>query len=219
MPHRNTAPSDERLFDHEPFVKALNRLRKAHEAAQRLHTSPWKFAVQMDELALVGLDHTDIRVLISHGYMKCRDLEAAGTRGRATRLRFPRLTPTCCFVITPEGMDSLGQQRLNIDVAVHDVPCWDGRRLTLGRLVLKEFRQPARNQRLLFEAFQEQQWRTPIDDPLPLSVQVDRLSRLHATIKAANHNQSPQLIRFFGDGTGFHVGWALRMPSSPVARH
>jgi hypothetical protein len=93
------------------------------------------------------------------------------------------------------------------------LPWWDReqRRLWLGHLLLKEFRQPAPNQTALLEVFQEQGWfGTHIDDPLRPHAgeeEADVKRRLHETVKNLNRGLPPGTIRFCGDGTGEGVVW------------
>jgi hypothetical protein len=82
----------------------------------------------------------------------------------------------------------------------------ESRILTWGRHMLKQFRQPAENQDLLLEAFEEQGWTDWMDDPLPRVSQMNPKTRLHDTIKRLNHFQRPYLIHFKSQG-GRRVGW------------
>ena len=89
-------------------------------------------------------------------------------------------------------------------------PTWDGvhRELRLGLVVVKSFRQPAKNQQLILEAFQEQHWPLRIDDPLPGGDNVVRKERLHDAIKKLNR-QKVRLIHFKSDGLGKGILWEL----------
>lgn len=62
----------------------------------------------------------------------------------------------------------------------------------------------------LLTAFEEMEWQTCIDDPLPPSQNQDSKLRLHETIKSLNKRQLVRAIRFRGDGTGTGVRWELR---------
>jgi hypothetical protein len=94
-----------------------------------------------------------------------------------------------------------------------DLPHWDAgcRRLWLGGVLLKEFRQPSPHQTRLLDVFQEQGWAiTHIDDPLliePGEREEDAKRRLHDTIKNLNRGLPRGTIRFRGDGTGQGVLW------------
>ena len=93
------------------------------------------------------------------------------------------------------------------------LPHWDdgSRRLWLGGILLKEFRQPSPNQTRLLDGFQEQGWAfAHLDDPLPPAAgegEEDAKRRLHDTIKNLNRGLPAGTIRFRGDGTGQGVRW------------
>jgi hypothetical protein len=88
-------------------------------------------------------------------------------------------------------------------------PCWDPdlNRLTLGDLVVKEYRTPAPNQQLILSAFQEENWPPRIDDPLPPHPDQDPKRRLHETVVSLNRNQRNPVLKFSGDGSGLGVRW------------
>jgi hypothetical protein len=79
--------------------------------------------------------------------------------------------------------------------------------LSFGRFLVKRFRQPAPSQEVILTAFQEEEWSSRIDDPLPPQFQQCAHQRLLDTIKNLNRNQRHRLIRFEGDGTGRGVRW------------
>jgi hypothetical protein len=93
------------------------------------------------------------------------------------------------------------------------LPRWDpkARQLWLSTRLLKTFRQPAPNQTLILDVFQEEEWTIyQIDDPLSRGageVETDARRRLHETIKNLNRGLPPGTIRFHGDGTGQGVRW------------
>jgi hypothetical protein len=92
------------------------------------------------------------------------------------------------------------------------LPCFDvdARVLRWGAHVLKEFRQPAKNQITILEAAEELGWPNSFDDPLPRIAGIDAKVRCHDAIKRLNHHQRPYLIHFAGDGTGCRICWAYR---------
>jgi len=104
------------------------------------------------------------------------------------------------------------------------LPHWDAqaRQLWLATRLLKTFRQPAPNQILILEVFQEEQWGTShIDDPLPPvegEVEEDSRRRLRETIINLNRGLPPGTIRFHGDGTGEGVRWDYDHPLAGPAR-
>ena len=57
--------------------------------------------------------------------------------------------------------------------------------------------------------FEEEQWPSRIDDPLPQQNGQDPKRRLHDTINSLNRKQKNGLIRFSGDGRGAGVRWKL----------
>lgn len=91
-------------------------------------------------------------------------------------------------------------------------PCWNAarRELRLNGRVVKRFRVPAQNQEMILAAFEEEGWPDHIDDPLPVSDDIDPPTRLHDAINRLNGCQSHRLIRFSGNGTGTGVSWQLR---------
>lgn len=96
------------------------------------------------------------------------------------------------------------------------VPHWDAalRTLFVGDQVAKRFKQPAPNQIPILQAFEEEQWSSRIDDPLPGA----QRERLNDTISELNKNhETPSLIRFHGDGTGEGIIWKTFRPSDPSA--
>jgi len=90
-------------------------------------------------------------------------------------------------------------------------PVWDPRlrELRLGYRVIKRFRQPSANQEAVLSAFNDVDWPSRIDDPLPYCADLDPKERLRTTIKSLNRHQHHSLIRFHGDGTGEAVLWSL----------
>jgi hypothetical protein len=88
-------------------------------------------------------------------------------------------------------------------------PVWDKdlNRLTLGDLVVKEYKTPAPNQQLILSVFQEEGWPPRIDDPLPPHPDLEPKRRLHETIISLNRNQRNRVLQFCGDGQGEGVRW------------
>lgn len=97
---------------------------------------------------------------------------------------------------------------LESSVGVAIVPFWDAmrRQLLVESRVVKWLRQPARMQELVLAAFQEDGWPPRIDDPLPVSKDVDRNARLRDVVRRLNV-QSPKQIVFYRDGTGQGICW------------
>ena len=95
------------------------------------------------------------------------------------------------------------------------LPFWEKERgrLWYGNLLVKEFHQPAPFQRLALDAFQELQWKSRIDDPLPWDENVDCQERLRNIVKGLNRDQIIQILEFWTDGTGTGLCWAVRQPA------
>ncbi len=85
-------------------------------------------------------------------------------------------------------------------------PRWDKarRELSWGEEVCKRFRQPAKNQTLILDAFEEEGWPSRIDDPLPGDSEIDTRQRLANAVRALNANPC---IQFELDGTSQGILW------------
>lgn len=93
-------------------------------------------------------------------------------------------------------------------------PRWDAirRELSLAGLIVKRFRVPARNQETILSVFEEEDWVEHIQDPLPVTLDIDGPTRLHDAINRLNRCQINPLLRFHGDGKGTGVFWELNRP-------
>lgn len=100
------------------------------------------------------------------------------------------------------------------------VPAWNRelRELRAGRLLVKRFHVPARNQELILDSFEEEGWPACIDDPLPPLPDQDSKQRLHDTIDRLNRNQVNRRIRFRGNGNGCGIRWEWIADRSPTKR-
>ena len=107
--------------------------------------------------------------------------------------------------------------RLTPEDGFSELPHWDPERrvLRLGARVVKYFRQPSANQEAVLSAFEEANWPSQIDDPIPPRDEQDSKRRLNRTIERLNKHQSEHLLRFHGDGTGQAICWE---PLSAPAR-
>ena len=81
------------------------------------------------------------------------------------------------------------------------------RELTVSGVLIKRFRRPAPVLDLILSAFQEEGWPPQLDDPIPPTLEVDSVTRLHDATNRLNRTQKPRLIVFFGDGTGRGIRW------------
>jgi hypothetical protein len=107
---------------------------------------------------------------------------------------------------------SLAENHRNGTSHVAVKPCWNvvRRELTLNGTLVKQFRVPAHNQEKFLAAFEEEGWPDHIDDPLPISGDINPPTRLHDAINRLNGRQTRRLIRFSGNGAGTGVSWQLR---------
>jgi hypothetical protein len=112
----------------------------------------------------------------------------------------------------PPENGHLGDHHANGTTHVAVKPSWNPtrRELSLNGTVVKRFRVPAPNQELILSAFEEEGWPDHIDDPLPVSDDIDPPTRLHDAINRLNGCQTPRLLRFSGNGTGDGVRWEFR---------
>lgn len=92
-------------------------------------------------------------------------------------------------------------------------PHWDSDlgELWVGNKLIKAYREEAENQKLVLGAFQKQEWRRRLDDPIVRHAgepTLRRKRRLRDTITGLNADQlTPGVIKFRGDGTGKGVIW------------
>ncbi len=90
-----------------------------------------------------------------------------------------------------------------------DRPFWDSarRELWFDHALVKRFRVPAPRQEIILAVFQEEDWPSRIDDPLPPQPAIDPKRQLHAVISSLNRHRKHPLVHFSGDGTGTGVLW------------
>jgi hypothetical protein len=89
-------------------------------------------------------------------------------------------------------------------------PYWDAdlRELWLGDTLIKRYRRPAPIAHWIFTAFQEQNWKRRIDDPLiPLPNGNPPPDRLRCQVQALNRSLKGTPLRFLMDGTGHGLRW------------
>lgn len=203
------------------FGTARALLAKAALLAKSLDRPEWDFAVEIEELLSLGLSRADLRWLVCQGFLDHAAELAAELRGsrrfqRTGELFFGRRT---CFILTALGqaaeLEPTSRKGESSHLAPHrdsaqfSKPYWDSdlKRLSLGDLVVKEFRSPAPNQQLVLSAFQEDDWPPRIDDPLPPTLNLNPKRRLIETISSLNRGQRNHALRFSGDGSGMGVIW------------
>ena len=174
---------------------ALAPLWKAFACSQDLKIDPWEFALPLKYLMDQGVAKSDLRWLVSHGYVTFRN--------RARRfLPSPNVAVSVGsrFMITEAGVVAAGfsvTSQPEIRSNCSQVPCWDRKRrqLSFGECVIKRFRLPASNQEAILTAFENECWPPSIDDPLPYLTRQRSKRRLHETIRHLNANHQNVLLR------------------------
>jgi hypothetical protein len=236
-----TAPNPfQRLIEHvttlnPPAVQnALRVLAEAH-GLSGTERDRWQFALDWVDLEAVGLRAAELRFLIREGLI-LHATETTGTKAKRRTFRsidslsFPAGT---CVRLTPLGVAvaeavaaAAGESKLGGRTTAPVLhPTWDGdmRVLRWGEVLLKAFRQPAANQELILDAFEEQGWPERIDDPLPPERGMEAHQRLRDTVKNLNRSHRVPLIRFWTDGTGEGICWTLvgltATPERPRSKH
>jgi hypothetical protein len=222
-----TAASGPPLSD--TMRSGLALLLQAHRYAKDVERGDWDFAVEIRNLRGVGLNESDLRWLVCRRFVEHAE-EITPTGDECRRFRRPgglTFKHSTCLVLTAAGVryaaDVLSDNAAARPVekcpppseykpaAEHrlEVPHWDAERheLRLGNKLVKQFKHQARNQERILAAFQEQNWKGPLDDPLPPDRDIDSKRRLNDAIKCLNHHQINKLIRFHGDGTGEGIRW------------
>lgn len=220
-----------RTASSERLRPGLTVLLHADSCAQELGLSVMQLATDISELTRTGMSTVDIRWLCVKHYLA--HLHETTRLGQHRRSFVPGnalvLSSSSCFYLTPSGRrfaaDMLKPtEGLARDLhcpqrshnAASDVPatpaCGNAyrRELRVEVRVVRRFERRAPNQETVLATFDEDQWPTFVDDPLPPRNNVDRYERLHDTIKRLNQGQAIRLIQFHGDGTGERIGWRWR---------
>jgi hypothetical protein len=209
-----------------PVKTAFGLLLEAYTTAARLGRDKWDFALEIQALKEAGLNHNDLRSLICHGFAEHR---VEGTRCGAKQRAFRPpsglgLARRSCFTLSETSLPIARQiiahaahlQALTVHAGAGEmsrldfVPFWDGERreLRLGNVLIKRYRQPAKNQETVLAAFQEDGWPAHVDNPLSGDADIDARDRLHDTVRKLNR-QTNQLLHFSSDGNGQGVVWSL----------
>jgi hypothetical protein len=207
-----TAP----IKDNARFGLAL--LSQAFTYAHDAGADRWDFAVEINTLYERGLSISHIRWLVAknfaeHGQESCVYGSPHRSFRRGDGFFFDHTT---CVVLTRSGaafvdhvLREPNDQGISIDALLK--PFWDRarRELSLYGKVVKRYLVPARNQQVILGAFEEEGWPQHIDDPLPVSLDIDPRTRLHDAIHRLNSCQTNRLLRFRGNGAGTGVAWEL----------
>jgi hypothetical protein len=225
MPSLISTPSasDLVIISSSQVKSLLARLLQGWRYATALQRKPWDFAVELDSLLDTGCSSSDLRWLACQGYI---DHAAETTRPHAKSRTFQSegvLTfgKQSCFVLTQAGLElvdrlalvasssNLPSQAAAENAGKRSGPRWDGvlRELWVETWIVKKFRGPAGNQELILSSFEELDWPTHIDDPLPPVPDLDPKRRLHDAINRLNRHQAQRLLRFRGNGSGTGVRW------------
>jgi hypothetical protein len=213
--------------ERQKAVHALALLRRAWDRAGPLQVRMWPCALPARDLWAAGVDNVVLRGL---QLLRCIEQRREPSEHRGRKREFEKVRPAkisarSCFVLTPHGRSFtqgilaanptgpwaqlLGKEVGRTEprpkyVREDRVLLWQGR-------PVKRFpKQPAHNQVLVLTAWEEQDFRSPLLDPLPRRSGVDPRTRFHDTIKALNRNQVNPLLRFRGNGTGEGAIWEPR---------
>jgi hypothetical protein len=198
-----------------PHEIALERLLQAHRCAKHFGQPVWQFALDIEDLIRQGLSEAGLGELVGRADLEHRfEMTRATDRQRKFREASRRtFTVKSCFVLTDKGAAaatecarSSGREETGAGILV---PQWDQelRELRFGGVLVKEFKEPARNQESLLDAFQESSWCRRIDDPLPPTAGIEIKQRFHDAYVRLNCHQKHRLLRFRGDGTGEGCTW------------
>jgi hypothetical protein len=191
-------------------------LQEAYNSAAELSRNAWEFALEIRYLRGVGLTHSQLRWLLCQGYLQqgLEESQAGEPWRRFRPVANLSLAEATCFVLTADGDAFVRALREGRAVPFEpgprrQQPVWDQdrRELRCGGVLVKSFKQPARSQELVLAAFEEENWPTRIDDPLPPGAEQDPKRRLHSTISNLNRGQRNRLIHFEGGGDGESVQW------------
>ncbi len=212
--------------------KALALLLQAHETAANFEQNKWDFALEIDALKQAGINHTELRTLIFLGLVEhCLECTRPGAKNRAFRPpQGLRLGSGSCFALASRSLalaQSIRAQTnrdLNQDNHSHgggqpiSVPNWDGmrRELRFGELLVKRFRQPAKNQETILAAFQEEGWPPRIDNPLSDRGNTFAIDRLHDALRRLNQ-RCGRILLLRRDGNGEGIVWEPASSCAPTA--
>jgi hypothetical protein len=211
---------------------------EAWQFAQELARSPWDFAVEIQSLHELGLNKNDLRWMVCKNLVEhAREVTTVGDTCRVFRPDRPlSFVESTCFVLTAEGLafarglpEHDGSAWEPAEPQIGPIPnsqtkplvpkwCPDRQELSMGDVVVKQFKVPAENQERILAAFEEEGWPVHIHDPLPPQTDQDPKRRLHSTINSLNRHQKHPLIRFSGNGTGQGIRWERVLPGETNGR-
>jgi hypothetical protein len=229
---------DGQLHRNRQLRAALEQLSEARRGAESLQLDVWAFAVEIAGLLGVGCTMTHLRLLVGAGYVEhAEDVTRPSDQTRSFRSENPmKFGPQTCFVLTEagvtflesanspsesrEGSRLIGRSPMNGVTEGRMVPVWDStaREFRVGERVVKRFRRPAPRLELVLAAFQEMDWPSHLDDPLPPERGSVPEERLRDTVRRLNRCQQPLCVRFTSDGLGAGIrwAWAASEPADPT---
>lgn len=220
-PMTTTSPCHSALAMSEPMQAALRLLHEASEAERHRVCERHGFACQIANLLARGATETALRELV-FGKFAEHIIETTGSRSRRRTFADAsnnRFSARSNFALTAAGLALAAKvvrtstsRGTSPTVERDSLPHFDRmcRKLVLGSLLIKQFRQPSDVQQLILGAFEEESWPARIDDPLPPVRGIDPKKRLSDAIYRLNCRQIHPLITFAGDGTGKGVNWRER---------
>ena len=207
-------------------VTTLRMLRESRELAVSGDHDPWSLAVEQPYLLAGGSSITVLRWLLLEKLIEHKiEITRPGTNQRQFQLpRSLRFGSHSCFVVSDKGLAVVLQsgcapQTVLTENGVREKrtgknagktkPHWNRhtRQLTVHSVLVKHFRVPAANQEQLLLAFQRQNWRRCILDPLPSSF--DPRKRLLDVVRRLNERQRVPLLRFHTSDSSGAVWWEL----------
>lgn len=211
-------------------------LVRAYQYAADTNVDRWEYAIPISEFRYAGVTLSELRWLLFRGLaIHAREvIQDNGQYRQYIRLGIRSFPPDACFVLSDQGVQSLGKQlpvpaepkplhvngyhagtlqngsALKLSANAVPLPKWDPnkRELTFQGKIVKIFRATAPNQGIILTAFQEEGWAHRIDDPLPPESEQDSRERLRNAIKQLNRKQDNHLLRFCGDGSGKGILWS-----------
>jgi hypothetical protein len=219
---------DERLH------AGLAVLWRAYICAQDVGANLHDLALPAKRLHEAGMTRADLHWLVTKGLANYREQTTASPAARAFPSNGLDIDHLSRLILTARGA-ALAKQVFsgnaqstqamlleltpngpaNRKIAVGRMPAvkprWDTirRELSLAGSIIKRFRVPARNQETILAVFEEEGWAEHIQDPLPVTQDIDAPTRLHDAINRLNRCQINRLVRFHGDGNGTGIFWEL----------
>lgn len=222
MPFTPTDPLLEQLHNEPALQGGLAELLRAHDLALSVGRAPAAFAVEAESLRRLGLGPSHLLWLVAAGFAShWRDRSPPEAMERDLEPGGLRLTKASCFALLPNavplcrGLDFAGRTTCRCHERGEGQgprepprPRWDAARgqLWVGQVLVKAYRQPAHNQRLVLDALEAQYWPPRIDSPLPRDDRAKGRYVLRNTLQRLNAQLVPQL-RFAADGKGRGICW------------